>query len=405
MRPYKISIIGDVMSESVLLEGVRKPDGTYDYDPVFLPLKGLLDEADYRIANLETPVAGEELTYSQTIVSFNAPESLVTALQKIGIDAVSTANNHATDRGQTGLLNTLDTLDRLGVPHTGTYRKGEKDRIHYFTLGDTRIAMIAYTYGVNVWPTEDAETDEDQVNFIVPPTESRKVRSAPQFFFDTVRFIKETTGQDVSWPDRQRLKRVLQLSIPYPDDSHCEEKVLHMNDEKLRKDLAEARKNADLVLYVPHTGGQFNVLPGHASRVAIDTAAKMGFDAILAAHSHTSQMAAYLGDCPTFYSLGNVSMSSNTVYSAHETLPMFGVVAHLYVQDKAIVRAGYSLFKICEKEGDPGSMRVVPVDELYASLTDRDEKEGLITDVAAVVERISGATLTGPEAIRREYRL
>ena len=405
MKTYKISIIGDVMSESVLLDAVKQSDGSYDYDPIFLPLKGILSEADYRIANLETPVAGEDLTYSQTIVSFNAPESLVTALQKIGIDAVSTANNHATDRGQAGLVRTLDTLDRLGMPHTGTYRKGEKDRIHYFTLGETKIAMIAYTYGVNVWPTEDEETDPDQVNFLVYPGDKRRVKTAPQYFFDALKFIKETTGQEVSWADRQSLKQILGITVPYPDDTNCEESVLHRMDDPIRADLMEAKKNADLVLYVPHTGGQFNVEPGHASEVALDTAAKMGFDAILAAHSHTSQKAAYLGDCPTFYSLGNVSMSSNTVYSQHQTLPMFGVVAHLYVTDKKITGAGYSLFKICEEEGKPGTMRVVPVDELYASLTDEAEKEQLVRDVESVVTRISGASLTGPEAIRREYRL
>lgn len=403
MKTYKISVIGDVMSESTLLESVRQADGSYNYDEVFLPLKGLLAEADYRIANLESPVAGEEMEYAKSIVSFNAPDSLVTALQKIGIDAVSTANNHATDRGNEGLIRTLDTLDRLGMAHTGTYRSADEERIHYFQLGDTTVAMIAYTYGVNEWPTQDKPTGLEQLNFLIHPEDKRRVTIAPKYFGEAMAFIKEATGQELDWTQKIQMKSILQIPIPYPDDSKCDESVLHRMVPQIRKDLEEARKKADLVLYLPHTGGQFNVLPGHASEVAMENAAKMGFDAILAAHSHTTQKAAYLGDCPAFYSLGNVSMCSRTVYSQHQTLPMYGLVAQLYVAEKEIVRVGYSIFKIVDEEGSP--MRIVPVDELYAALSDPEEKAALEKDVAEVVERVCGASLHGPDAIRREYRL
>ena len=413
MKTYKITVLGDVMSEGPLLQGVRRPDGSYDYDPVFLPLKGLMDEADNRIVNLETPVAGEDLGYTDNIISFNAPRSLVTALQKIGVDAVSTANTHAVDRGATGLVRTLDTLDELGLAHTGTYRKGEKERIHYFTLGDTRLAMIASTYEVNAWSTFETNTgsgggdeaDLDQINFLFEPGLDRGIYNAPKAFRDAMALAEEFTGKGLSWEERLRIKATLGLPVPYRDDNTCDESVLHARDEVLRADFEEAKKHADVVLFLPHTGGQFNVEPGHVSEVVADTAVKLGADAVLAAHSHTTQKAAWLGGCPTFYSLGNVSMSSNTFYSQHQTLPMYGLAAHLYVSGGKINDAGYSVFKIVEKPGEPGSMRVVPVDELYASLTGAEEKTALEKDVEAVVRRVSGASLTGAAAIRREYRL
>ena len=79
----KITVLGDVMSEPLFLEEARREDGGYDYYPAFAPLKALLDEADYRIANLETPLAGEEALYSQTIFDFNAPDALADALRPI----------------------------------------------------------------------------------------------------------------------------------------------------------------------------------------------------------------------------------------------------------------------------------------------------------------------------------
>ncbi len=145
----KITVFGDIMVEPPFLQQVKTSDG-YDFVPSFAPLKGILEDSDYVIANLETPLAGEEAGYTSRIVSFNAPDCLLDGLKEIGVDAVSTANNHCLDRGYEGLARTLDALDRYGIAHTGTYRAGETgDRIHYFTVGQTRFALISYTFSTN----------------------------------------------------------------------------------------------------------------------------------------------------------------------------------------------------------------------------------------------------------------
>ena len=399
----KISVIGDVMTEYELLKTLKQEDGSYDYDPVFMPLKGLLAEADYRIANLETPVAGEDLVYSPNYYSFNAPESLVTALQKIGIDAVSTANNHAADRKGEGFRRTLRTLDRLGMPHTGTYLDpAEKQRNLYFTIGDTRFAMIAYTYGVNNWKNLKPEENlkDTQVNFLADPTEVRTA-PVPQYFKDAVDYIGKITGHTMTWTEKVELKKILKVPVPYPDDFSSASCGPYL--ERLKEDYEEARKCADVVLFVPHVGGQFNDTPGTLSVYLIGEALKMGFDAIFAAHSHTSQKAVMEGKCPTFYSLGNVSMSARTPYAQPQTLPNYGLVGHVYVENKKIVRSAYSIFKIVEEDGE--NMRIVPVDELYASLTDPEKKAALEADVSAVVKRVSNLEAEGKDAIRREYAL
>ena len=82
----KITILGDIMNEPVMLNEARMDDGTYDYYPAFAPLQKLLDEADYRIANLETPLAGEEAVYSPNIFQFNTPDRITDALKKLGIE-------------------------------------------------------------------------------------------------------------------------------------------------------------------------------------------------------------------------------------------------------------------------------------------------------------------------------
>ncbi|MBP5289001.1 MAG: CapA family protein [Clostridia bacterium] len=400
----KISILGDVMSEPGLLRDTNQADGTYCYDPVFAPLKALLSQSDLVLANLETPVAGEALGYSESIYSFNAPDALVKALQAIGVDAVSTANNHAMDRGGAGFYATLDTLDRLGMPHTGTFRPGETaDRNLYLTAGDLTVAVIAYTYGVNgiISSGEKDGVAADQINLLMVPEDKTPPPSSPKLKA-TVNLIQELTGYTMKWEDKIRLKSAMGIPIAYADEAFNQgsaDKQLSL----VQRDVKEAKKKADLVLFLPHVGGQFNTEPGAFTRYVVQKAREFGCDAVLAGHAHTTQRAEWQGDCPVYYSLGNVSMSSRTVYSQHQTLPQYGIISHLYVEEKRIVRSSYSLFCIVEEENRP--MRVVPVCDRYAALTDPGEKQLFLEELTRVTQRISGFSAAGEEVLREEYDL
>ena len=55
----KITILGDIMVEPPFMQQVED-NGEYDFKPSFAPLKTILEESDYVIGNLETPLAGPE---------------------------------------------------------------------------------------------------------------------------------------------------------------------------------------------------------------------------------------------------------------------------------------------------------------------------------------------------------
>ena len=78
--------------------------------------------------NIETTFAGEDRKYSG-YPTFNTPASLAQDLVDLGVDVVSTANNHSLDKGYTGLVSTLDELDAVKLAHTGTYRSAEEQNI------------------------------------------------------------------------------------------------------------------------------------------------------------------------------------------------------------------------------------------------------------------------------------
>ena len=397
----KITILGDVMCEPPLFAQVSAGGGKYDFLPVFAPLKKLLSEADYVIANLETPLAGEEAGYTASMVSFNTPDAIAETLKEIGVDMVSTANNHCTDRGMEGLVRTVKTLDRIGLAHTGTYADPDAtDRIGYFTVGDTKLALLAYTTSNN-GKVQLTERDEKQVNMLRPSHGNKATKPKPKVLTDVKAFIEETFGRKLEWYETVKLTRALGLPIAYADSALEPEKwekyLAHLDEE-----VQEAKKNADVVLYMPHTGGQFNVEPGCASQYFLYRAAQMGVDAILAAHSHTTQKAEYYCGVPCFYSLGNVTMWPHSAYSERDTLPEYGLAAHLYTAGGRIVRTAYSIFKMDQDEGKP--LRVVPVDELYDELTDPAEKAQLRAEVAAIVARVGGKE-PEDQTILREYVL
>lgn len=143
--------LGDIMCHSTNFKAVQK-NGTYDFSGYFTDIQDYISNADLAISNLETTFAGESRGYSG-YPTFNSPASLGQAIFNIGVDVVSTANNHSLDKGYSGLTSTLDELDRIGLAHTGTYRSTEEQNtILTKEINGIKFAFLSFTYGTNGIP-------------------------------------------------------------------------------------------------------------------------------------------------------------------------------------------------------------------------------------------------------------
>jgi len=156
-----VALVGDVLLHAPLqrrgyAEGFRAVWGAVD---------PFLQSADIAVANLEGPVAagfrginrpgadpgpvfgtGVYTSYPM----FNYHPRVLADLVASGVDLVTTANNHALDRGGQGLDATLDAIDAAGLLQAGTIRGGAAPEFVAFTdttLG--RIVWIACTYSTN----------------------------------------------------------------------------------------------------------------------------------------------------------------------------------------------------------------------------------------------------------------
>ena len=146
-----MSVIGDIMCHNSQYNDAYK-NGEYDFSYVFDDIKEHIDTADLAIGNLETTFAGKDRGYA-SYPTFNTPEILAQDLKELGIDVVSTANNHSLDTGYKGIESTIDYLDEAGILHTGTYKSVEdQENIVIKEVNGLKFAFLAYTYGTNGIP-------------------------------------------------------------------------------------------------------------------------------------------------------------------------------------------------------------------------------------------------------------
>lgn len=102
----------------------------------------ILAPADLRVVNLEGPLTtapravwGYDLTGS--------PDS-ATPLADAGIDIVTVANNHATDHGPAGLVETLDGIREAGILAVGGGTLAEAYAPLVVKVGDLEVAFLAF---------------------------------------------------------------------------------------------------------------------------------------------------------------------------------------------------------------------------------------------------------------------
>ncbi|MFB2979688.1 CapA family protein [Microseira sp. BLCC-F43] len=153
IKEAKLIAVGDILMHLALTRSGYNPQKkTYNFDHFFPEVKPIITQGDWAIANLETPVAGPELGYSEFPL-FNAPAQIVDAAKKTGFNILTTANNHALDKGERGVINTIKNVRSRGVALVGTATSAkEAEKILIVNKNNISMAILAYTYGTNGIP-------------------------------------------------------------------------------------------------------------------------------------------------------------------------------------------------------------------------------------------------------------
>lgn len=115
------------------------------------------ENSDSIYANLETPIAASQPVKNaprsvNETPQLNGTEGMLNRYLNSGggINFFSTANNHCLNQGERGLIETLELLNKKGIPQVGTARtKEEQDDIPIIEKNGLRIAYTAYTFTLN----------------------------------------------------------------------------------------------------------------------------------------------------------------------------------------------------------------------------------------------------------------
>jgi poly-gamma-glutamate capsule biosynthesis protein CapA/YwtB (metallophosphatase superfamily) len=247
------------MCHSVQYDYARVSADSFNFNPVFSRIKKYLNESDFLFGNLETVTAGKKEGYSG-YPFFNTPDDFITALKNAGFDLLSTANNHALDRGESGIRRTIGQLTKNHINYNGTFlSEKDRDSIRIFNIKGIKTAFLAYTYGTNGIPIPKGK--DYLINLI-----------------DTV---------------------------------------------KIRKEISLARRDgADIVLVHFHFGDEYQRYPNNYQKVVVEKTINYGADIIIGGHTHVLQPIRYfktrdagLDSGFVIYSMGNFISNQRWRYS------------------------------------------------------------------------------------------
>jgi poly-gamma-glutamate synthesis protein (capsule biosynthesis protein) len=150
-QTVRIAAVGDIMLHSPQIKAGLRPDGSYDFRPFFKEVKLYLSSADLAVGNLETTLGGPGHSYSG-YPRFNSPDSLVDAVKDAGFDLVSTANNHAMDTGEQGVIRTYQVITQKGLKPFGTAPSADLQKPVLVNKNSITFAFLAYTQMTNGIP-------------------------------------------------------------------------------------------------------------------------------------------------------------------------------------------------------------------------------------------------------------
>lgn len=107
-------------------------------------LLGIIQNADYKIFNLEVPLTDKEDPITKSGPNLIAPTDTINGYKSLQIDLVTLANNHILDQGKSGLSSTVRMLDKNGIAHVGA-GKNLKEAVepYIFTVNNKQVGVYA----------------------------------------------------------------------------------------------------------------------------------------------------------------------------------------------------------------------------------------------------------------------
>ena len=171
------------------------------------------------------------------------------------------------------------------MAHTGT----GPTRYYTVKLKDTTIAFLNYTACVNEdkWKLYGHKLAQNDLNLLIDIDKYLAYRT--EIRKQTIPFytLRKKLGSAIPKSIQLKLKSTLGIKQHPTYDSEPLDAVKGSQLDQVKQDIAQAKSEADLVILLPHCGGQFNTKPGKLSKEIFQTLFDFGADAVIGNHPHT----------------------------------------------------------------------------------------------------------------------
>jgi len=147
----RVVAVGDNLIHSSIYNQAkaRATDGGYDFDFTYQHIEDMISPADLAILNQETPIANDKFEPS-TYPMFNSPTQLGDKMIDLGFNAISHCNNHILDKGEAGLIATLDYWKSRNMLVYGAYRdNADLNNIKTMDINGIKFAFVGFMEHTN----------------------------------------------------------------------------------------------------------------------------------------------------------------------------------------------------------------------------------------------------------------
>ena len=242
----KVFMVGDALIHWGVYNDAKQSDGSYDFKPQLEVIKPISSKYDIAYYNQETVLGGKELGVS-SYPRFNSPYEVGDAFIDAGFNMVSLATNHTMDKGEAGVLNSVNYWKGHPDIATSGQWSSEEERTasvsKVYEKNNIKYAFISYTIWTNGLETPAGKT---YLNNVYSP-------------------------------------------------------------EKAKADIESVRDKVDFVIVAMHWGTEYSFKTDYKQDEIAAYLSELGVDLIIGAHPHVIQTVEYINNNKTFvvYSLGN----------------------------------------------------------------------------------------------------
>jgi len=242
-KKYKLSMLmtGDALIHTTVYKDAYIGNGNYDFTKQMTNIAPIVKNYDLAFYNQETIIGGKDLGMS-SFPLFNSPDEIGDCMVNMGFNLVNLASNHTLDKGEKGILHSLNYWKNKDVLAAGSY-----------------------------------ESEEDRT--------TPRIREKNGIKYTLLAYTTSTNG------------------LLHPGGKNYY--AVTYSDEKARQDIERVKDKVDVIFVSMHWGTEYSHSVNSEQKRIAKYLSDLGVNIIIGTHPHVLEPIEYINDTLVIYSLGN----------------------------------------------------------------------------------------------------